>query len=133
MAKCALDSDRLQPSGRIEEAGESHHCVQLQKRNSDGRIVKIYFAVQQLLEQIVRQRIDVHFQAHRERGTGAHARTHSAQAGAFDRLLKLERVAPEALVAERVESEDLASLAHELRRKGSGGVVRVVASSLALQ
>ena len=52
-------------------------------------------------------RVDVELQADSERGRRAHAGPDAAEARAADRLMQLERVAPEALVAERVEAEDL--------------------------
>jgi hypothetical protein len=68
-----------------------------------------------------RQRVDVDLQADAERGLGAHAAADAAVARALDRAVQLERAAPELVVAEVVEAEDLAPLAHERVRLALGG------------
>jgi hypothetical protein len=68
-----------------------------------------------------RQRVDVDLQADAERGLRAHAGADAAVARALYRPVQLERAAPELVVAEVVEAEDLAPLAHERVRLALGG------------
>src|SRR5690606_91142 len=63
-----------------------------------------------------RQSLRVYLQAHGERRFGAEAGAHAAAFLACNRLVKLERAAPESLVAKSVEAEGVSTLLQHGKR-----------------
>ncbi len=62
----------------------------------------------QFVEDLDRQRIRINFQTERQGSSRTDARADSAKLSSFDRLVKLESVAPERLVAIGIVAEDIA-------------------------
>jgi hypothetical protein len=106
VAERALDAERLDPPGRVELAGHSHHGVQLEERKGRRGIVEVHLARLDLRDELRRQGFRIHLEPDRKRGLRAYA---SAEAAVFftgDGLVQLQGIAPESLRAEGVEAED---------------------------
>jgi hypothetical protein len=118
MAEGALDADGAKAPSVIEEPGQSDDRIQLEKRQRRRWIVEVHLAVLQLTAELAGERIGIDLQADAQCGLRADARADAAEARPLDRLMELERAAPELLVAERVEAED--ALAVVDRRQSAG-------------
>ncbi len=111
MAEGALDAEGAQSSLAVGEPRHADDRVRGQESHGDGGIVEVHLVGLQRIDGCLGQRVDVDLQPHRERGLRADAGTHAAERGALDGLVQQQRVAPESLVAERIEAEDVAPLA----------------------
>src|SRR5262245_28880061 len=107
MAERALDAHRLQRPAGVEDAGHADDRVLLQELERHRRIVEFDGTATDLRRDVAGQRVDVDLETDGEGGLRAHTGPDAAERRALDRLMQLERVAPERLVAERVEPEDL--------------------------
>jgi len=94
----------------VEEPLDADDRVQLQQRQRDRRVVQVHRAVADPVLHRRRQRRRVDLQADGQRGPRAHARSDPAVRRAGDRLVQVQRIAPERLIAERVEPERLPAL-----------------------
>src|SRR5262245_34226036 len=110
MTERALDADRLQRSGAVEDARHDDDSVKPQQRDRHGRIVQVDVASLELLEEGVRECVDIDLQSHGERGRRADAGADAAECRTLDGAVQLQASAPERLVAKRIEPERLASL-----------------------
>src|SRR3989449_9161975 len=115
VAECALDPDRSDAAVGVEEPADAHHRLQFEQRQGGGRIVEVDLAGLELLLQRLGQRVRVYLEADRQRCLGADTATDAAVLLAGDRLVELERVAPERFIAEGVEAEDLSPFPHHAR------------------
>jgi len=80
------------------------------------KIVEIHAPVLQLRDQRLRQRVCIDFQTNGESSRGAYARTNAAEIRTFNRAMQLQRIAPEDLIAECIETKSLLALVeHALR------------------
>jgi hypothetical protein len=120
VAQRAGDAHRRQVARRVEEADDAEHGVLLDERQRDRRIVEVHAAVLQRLELRARERVGVDLEPEPERGRRAQRR---------HRLVEVELTAPEGLIAERVEAEDLPSARQELARVVVGAAEEVRARS----
>ena len=93
---------------------DTDHGLHIQQRQRDGRIIEVDLASFQLRDELWRKRLEIHFQAHGERGVRAHPGTHTAKHVARDSQMEVERIAPEGLVPEGVEAEGLLALPQHL-------------------
>src|SRR5947208_15526904 len=75
------------------------------------------------LDEGLREHRRVHLEAGAERRRRADPRSDAAEARALNRLMQLQRVAPEMLVAERVEPECLPATIELIEREGADRVV----------
>src|SRR5262249_15025149 len=98
----------------------------LQQRKRGRRVVEVDLPPLEQLAQRVRERVEVDLEPDGERGRGADPRTHAAVLGAGDRLVEVKLAAPEVLVAEGVEAEDLLPLLAELLGVGLDGLVEAL-------
>jgi hypothetical protein len=74
MTHCALNSDRCDCTFLIEKAGYSDDRVQLQERQCRCRIVEIDFSIADGFNNVGRQSLGIHLQAHSE-GQSTNARS----------------------------------------------------------
>ena len=91
-----------------EKPGDAHDRVQLQQRERSRWIAQIDAALLEFPHQRKRQRLHVDFEADAERSGRIDSRSDAAIFGAGNRLMELQRVAPERFVAERVEAKRVA-------------------------
>jgi hypothetical protein len=62
VAERALDADGLDPPGRVELAGHSHHGVQLEQREGRRGIIEVYLAGLDLRDQLRGQGFGIHLE-----------------------------------------------------------------------
>src|SRR5215831_13207605 len=86
--------------------------IQFEKRQRDGGIVEIDLPFFDLLHQVGRQCININLESNSKCGFRAYSWPHSPEFRSFNRLMKLDGVAPECLVTEGIEAEDLLSRLH---------------------
>ena len=127
MAEGALDADRRDLATLVEPAGDADHRVELQQRQRGRRIVEIDLAPLEQLAQPARERVEVDLEPDAERHRRADTRTDAAVLRAGNCLVEVQLAAPEVLVAEGVEPEDLLSLLDELLRIGLDDLVEAPA------
>src|SRR3954467_5608994 len=102
----------------VEEASDADDGVQLQQRKRRLRAVQIDLARADCRCDPARDLGRVDLQADRERELRADAAPDASERFPLDRLVELERAAPERLVAERVVAEDVAPARDERRSLG---------------
>src|ERR1043166_2081581 len=115
MTDRASDPDGAQVVA-LKESSEAHDRIQLQQSNGRSGTVKIALPLFHLIEEWLRQGIDVHFQAETDSRARTDAWTNAAEIRAFDGLMKLKTAAPERFVAERVETKCVAAVCQKLTR-----------------
>ena len=107
MAQRALDADRREPAGICPRWPVSPTTAFASSSASvTAGSLRLTRPCLIAFEHVGGKRLRVDLQPDRQRGRRAHAWTDAAEACALDRLVQLERVAPERLVAERVEAEN---------------------------
>jgi hypothetical protein len=116
VAQGALDAHRAQTAARVEEPGDANHRLQLKQCQRDRRVVQVDLAPLEGLLQLGRQGVDIDLQPDPERRLWAQAGPDAAIRSPGDRPMELQSVAPELLVAEGVEAEDLTTPVDEPRR-----------------
>ena len=107
VAECALNADRLDGAISVKEARDADDCIELEQRERRRRVVQIHLSSFELLLERSRNRIEIDFEADAQCGLGAHTGPDAAIAFAGNRLVELQCIAPERLVAERIESKSL--------------------------
>src|SRR5688572_10866899 len=119
MAESTRDADRAQLLATIvEEAPDPDDRIELKQRKRGGRAGEVDAAIEDVRAKLRRQGVDVYLETQRQGLLGAQARSDTAIAASGDRLVQSQPVAPEGLIAERVESEDLpAAVQNPLRRR----------------
>ena len=80
----------------------------------DGRVVEVHLAGLDRGRRLCRDSRRIDLEAKCESGLGAHTRPDAAVLGPGDRLMEPKLSAPERLIAERVEAEDLPAPLEEL-------------------
>jgi hypothetical protein len=113
MAHRAREADRAQRALCVEEALHADDRVELEQRERRLGAVEVDLALLDGLDDGARKRGGVDLEADRQRALRAQSRSHAAEPGSLDRLVQLQCAAPEGLVAEGVEAEDLPALAEE--------------------
>ena len=88
MAKCTLNSNRFQVAVGIEEAGHADDRIELEQRKSDGRVIKVYFSLLELLDKRGGKRVHIDFQAERQRCFRTQARTETCEAAQCARVIR---------------------------------------------
>ena len=81
--------------------------LRVEERKRVRRIVEVHPARCQATENCRRHAVDVDFQPHRERSGRAHSRSDPSEPGSGDRLVQLERAAPELFIAEGVVAKNI--------------------------
>jgi hypothetical protein len=126
VAERALNAHRLHWSARgrgvaaLEEGRHAHDRVEPEQRNGRSGVVQVDGAVLDPVHDGSRQGVHVDLQTELQGGRRAHAVTEATVGRADDRLVQLDRIAPEHLVAEGVETKRLASLGNERRFRREG-------------
>jgi len=118
MAEGAGNADRFQRAVLIEVAFNAHNRILLQEGQGDRDIVQVDLAPFELMDDLLRERIDVHLQTHSQGLLGGEPCADSAKAFALDGLMQLQRIAPEFLIAKGIETENIPALADH-----AGGVL----------
>ena len=123
MAQCAGDADPGQPghtADLLDRAADADHRVEPDQCERRRRTGEVGHAAGDRVAQVVRQGIDIHLEADRQRGLRIDRR--------LDHFVHAQRVAPESLVAEGVVAEDVAALLDPgggvVRRAAAGGKAR---------
>src|SRR5262249_26619429 len=130
MAERALDADRREVPTGVEATGHPDHRVELEQCQRGRRVVQVDLTPLELLAEASRQRVEVDLQADAECGGWTEARPDTAVLRAGDRLVEVQLAAPEILVAEGVEAEDLPSLLDQLAGIVDDGMVEVFAAAI---
>ena len=112
MAQRALNADGLQRSAGCEESLDPDDGVELEKRDSHCRVVQVDGTSFDLSSLLGRKRVEVDLQADCERCSRTDAGTDAAERGSFNRTMEFQRVSPEGLIAERIESKRLPAVRH---------------------
>jgi hypothetical protein len=107
VAERALDTDRPEAPVVLEEPADADHGVELEERQGGRGIVEVHPAALELTADLLREGVGVDLQTDAHRGLRAYAGADATKLRALDRLVQLQRIAPERLVAERVEPEDV--------------------------
>jgi hypothetical protein len=111
-----LNPDGAQRSVGLEESRHPDYSVELEQRECRGGIVQINAAFLEFFDQCIGERIGIHFQPERKRGSRSHTVADAIEACPLNGLVQLDRVAPEGLVAESIEAKRLPSFdEHPLR------------------
>jgi len=114
MAEGAGNADRFQRAVLIEVAFDAHNRVLLQEGHGDRDIVQVNLAPFEPVDDLLRERIDVHLQTHSQGLLGGEPSADPAKAFALDGLMQLQRIAPEFLIAKGIETENIPALGDHL-------------------
>ena len=114
MAEGAAQAECLRLASRAAERHDAKNRLGVDQRQRVGRVVEIDGAVRDRGKHRPWNRIDIELEADGECGRGADPRAHTAKSRAADRLVQLERIAPEPLVAEGITAKDLTSAVEQI-------------------
>src|SRR5215216_1542370 len=114
MANGTCQPNFFERAVRIKGALNPKHGIELDQIQGHRGIVEIHFSMFQLLDELLRQGLRIHLQAHSQGRARADTGAHTTQVCAFYGAMQLKGVAPEGFVTERVKPEDLLALRHHL-------------------
>jgi hypothetical protein len=107
-----LNSNRSERALLVEKSGHADDAIESEQRESDGDVIEVHFPSAEPPHEVSRQGVNIDLQPHGERGPGTYPWADSTETFALDRFMKSERIAPERLVSEGVESEGLSTLSN---------------------
>src|SRR6516162_3810004 len=96
---------------RVKKSRDPNHGIEFQKRESISWIIQVQPIGRQALPQRFGKSLDIDLQPHGQGCAEAHARPDSSEIGPGNGLVQLQGIAPENLVPESIEAENLSTLA----------------------
>jgi len=102
----------LRTARTVRSSTPSKFATDERSGESDGDVIEVHFPSAEPPHEVSRQGVNIDLQPHGERGPGTYPWADSTETFALDRFMKSERIAPERLVSEGVESEGLSTLSN---------------------
>ena len=94
VAKRALNCHRFHAAIGVKKTRDANHRIEPEARKCDSRVIKVDFALLELCDKRCGKRVHVDFQSDAQGGLGAQSGADPSKFCSFDRVMKLEGVAP---------------------------------------